>query len=70
MLSAGRKYPVSLTYDAGRDGHSQAAGRGRKNLCGHLKVDAEEDILLAGIHFRMFISKELDEAGGTGRSAG
>ena len=30
-----------------------------------LKVDAEEDIPLAGIHFRMFTSKELDEAGGT-----
>lgn len=30
-----------------------------------LKVDAEADVPLAGIHFRMFTSKELDEAGGT-----
>ena len=30
-----------------------------------LKVDAEADAPLAGIHFRMFTSKELDEAGGT-----
>ena len=63
---SGQEYPVSLTYDAQVETvTAKLQVEDVKTSVDILKVDAEEDIPLAGIHFRMFTSKELDEAGGT-----
>ena len=67
---SGQEYPVSLTYDAQVETvTAKLQVEDVKTSVDILKVDAEEDIPLAGIHFRMFTSKELDELV-DGRSAG
>ena len=63
---SGQEYPVSLTYDAQVETvTAKMQVEDVKTSADIFKVDAEEDMPLAGIHFRMFTSKELDEAGGT-----
>ena len=63
---SGQEYPVSLMYDAQVETVTvKLEVKDAKTAVDILKVDAEEDMPLAGIHFRMFTSKELDEAGGT-----